>query len=412
MTASVLAKPPAQGSLTRYSIEHTRLRVTNAPVLPVPGATALGPVPGRPSTNLHPHRNWLPRAAFELPPERFSRYLDAPVPNLVDLVTTAARRVAADDIIIVRPIGSLAYARTTHDTLNTSWDVVRDLDIWVFLSSETIATAQWATLHQELLTHLHDVFTEHRVWSSRSDRTGYVYLRDQDANRRMVELKIADVAWLRQGLRRAHLRRANLLRTPRPAHFAEPRLEWAAHTPHENYFPTPAADGIFQDAITSIPRSEASYGQQHCFAENLAEAYRVLTPARLARATASQRHFYRYVRKVLKKQLLLAVMLGNERARSLAASELTMLSGPGSPGTDREFRDAFLRSSVATLTQLRRTVPNRLNHWMDYAFDDDVSLRPRFHPVQDSPPTGYENPPLDLRAPSPQDPVALSTGLE
>jgi hypothetical protein len=348
-------------ALASFSLEHTGLRLTRRPVMGTPEKMQSVIRPSSPAATLPAHRNWLPRAAYSLASQSFAGASGSAAHNLIDLVAQAARRVVVDDVVVVRPIGSFTYARSAG-VLN--WDLVRDLDVWVFVSAETIASDGWRELHTRLQRHVFEVLAENRIATDLSDRTGYVHLNGPDGKRRMVELKIADLGWLREGIQYAHLRRANLPRWPRPAHFDVPRLEWAAYTPHENYFAIPEAEQAFVDAVTSIGETDALYCLRQAYAENLAEAFRVLTPRRIFRAVRSQRLFAHDVSKVLKKQLVLAVMLGNETARRNIVTELEKTMDRDAPSPDFRARGQYLAECARNLQMLRTVDPQVFSVWV------------------------------------------------
>jgi hypothetical protein len=309
------------------------------------------------------HRNWLAEHDFLLPNERFSRYLDTPSVNLLDVLQTAAQRLTNDGIVVIRPIGSCAYARIDGQL---QWDLVRDLDIWIYVSPSTLEQGEWRQLHADMQQRVWEVLRERRVLSHRSRRTGYVYLREFDGRLRMVELKLADLSWLKAGLLRAHHRSPRLLRGPTAAHFEEPRLEWAGYTPYENYFPARAAEGAWQQNLDDITSAQALYGLHHTYAENLAEAYRVLTPVRLARATTNARLFFRYSRKVVKKLLMLAVMRGDEVERQARVAQLLDLQSGRDYAFSAQTRRSYLSGLVADLEELRcGGLPRAIAAWLE-----------------------------------------------
>lgn len=366
---------------------HTRLRVTNRPVTTVPARGEENPQLLNTGT-LPPHENWLPQSAFALPQEQFSRYLDAPSVNLISLLQEAASRMTADHQAVVRPIGSMVYARRGAFL---DWGFVRDLDIWVYVSPATLATADWTDLHVALQQHVFDVFSENYVWSHVSDHTGYVYLRDQDGQRRLIELKLANLDWLDVGLDYAHLRRSRLWRSPRAAHFVKPRLEWAAHTPYENYYPTAPAQAPFTERVTAISRTRAHAGLLHAYGENLAEAYLAATPGRMAVAIQSRRRFFRYTRRILKKQLLLAVMLGHEPARIAALAGLEALRDNDGPARNAASRSRYLAEVLHNLDILRSADATPFAAWLG-------GNRPRLNPTATLP-TPLSRLPASVRLP-------------
>lgn len=366
------ADPSARRRLLRYSVEHTRLRVGDRPVVEVPDLEAWHLSPDAPPAS-RTHRNWLQRDDFTLPNDRFSRYLDTPEVNLLDVVESAACRLAPDGQVVVRPIGSLAYART--DRL-LQWPVVRDLDLWVYVTTTTLTQGDWLDLHRQLQGHVWDVLQERRVLAHRSRRTGYVYLREFNGRTRMIELKLADVGWLHTGLHQAHRRCPKLLRTPIPAHFETPRLEWAGYTPYENYFPSHESESAFAAALRSITDPELDYGLHYTYAENLAEAYRVLTPQRLAQAAARPRMFFRYSRKIWKKTLMLAVMRGDEAAWSAAVQGLAHLQSGRDVAFAHSTRTDYLAALVLQLQRLRGDgIPAKVGRWSTSRHDGTIASR-------------------------------------
>ena len=359
---------------------HTKLRVTNQPVTQVPKRNSADTRLVSAGT-LPAHQNWLPQQAFDLPREQFSRHIDAPTVNLISLIQQAARRMAPDGQAVVRPIGSMVYARRG---LCLDWGFARDLDIWVYVSPATLATDQWTNLHAALQQHVFDVFREQRVWVHVSERTGYVYLRDDNGQHRLLELKLANLDWLATGLDYAHLRRSRLWRSPRAAHFVKPRLEWAAHTPYENYYPTSAAQQPFDQRVTTIPRAKAHAGLIHSYGENLAEAYLVATPRRLTAAIQNRRLFFRYTRKLLKKQLLLAVMLGHEAARLSALAGLEALRDSEEPARSTASRSRYLAEVLDNLNTLRTAGAAPFSAWLGSSRPDlnPTAQHPTLHPQE------------------------------
>ncbi len=331
------------GGFSRALLQH-RLRGTT--VVPVPSPDWArqdsGPQP--------PHHNWLTRADYRLPNERFARYLDIPEQNLIDLVEQAALPLTRDQVVVVRPIGSISYARD-HNGLD--WDLVRDLDIWVYLSHRSLAGRHWRQLHCELQDRCYQEMKRSGLWVQQSSDTGNIFLKSETGRPRMVEVKVADVAWLAAGLRHAHRRRSHLFHTPRAAHFDSPRLEWAGYLPYENYFPSAAGEQTFAAAVGSLTSAQTNYGLLHTFGENVAEAYRNLAPARTARAIAQRRWFFRTGRKALKKELMLATLLGDETRRSEAVRGLQAMT-TGIPMVDsRTGRREFLAARASSVQRLR-----------------------------------------------------------
>ena len=335
-------------SLSRFGVSHAYTRMTGSSVVPVPGRAFIRA--NRPAT-ITAHHNSLQRSDYDLPNDRFARYLDATQQNMIDLIEAAARSLSVDDVCVVRPIGSLSYAR---DENGLDWDLVRDLDIWVFLTGSSIAGRPWLWLHRELQNRVFSAMQERGLWVHQSEVTGNVYLRDESRSSRLIELKIADTNWLRTGLRLAHRRRSHLLHRPRPAHFDSPRLEWAGYTPHENYFSSPEGERVFRSQITGIREAEMRYGTMHTYAENLAEGFRALSPTHLAGALNQRRLFFRYTRKALKKELMLTTMLGDEERR-LGTVELLQQMLTGKPMVDSSgSRHRFLSERVAALHHLQK----------------------------------------------------------
>ncbi|MCH9719266.1 MAG: hypothetical protein K0U60_05290 [Actinomycetia bacterium] len=331
------------GGFSRALLQQ-RLRGTT--VVPVPSPDWArqdsGPQP--------PHYNWLIRADYQLPNERFARYLDVPEHNLIDLVEQAALPLTRDQVVVVRPIGSISYARD-HNGLD--WDLVRDLDIWVYLSHRSLAGRHWRQLHRELQDRCYRTMKQHGLWVQQSSDTGNTFLKSETGRPRMVEVKVADVAWLTAGLRHAHRRRSHLFHTPRAAHFDSPRLEWAGYLPYENYFPSAAGEQTFAAAVGSLTIAQTNYGLLHAFGENLAEAYRNLAPARTVRAIAQRRWFFRTGRKALKKELMLATLLGDETRHSEAVRGLHAMT-TGIPMVDsRTGRREFLAARASAVQRLR-----------------------------------------------------------
>ena len=331
------------GGFSRALLRH-RLRGTT--VVPVPSPDWArqdsGPQP--------PHRNWLTRADYQLPNERFARYLNVPEHNLIDLVEQATLPLTRDQVVVVRPIGSISYARD-HNGLD--WDLVRDLDIWVYLSHRSLAGRHWRQLHRELQHRCYQEMKKHGLWVHQSPQTGNIFLKSETGRPRMVEVKVADLAWLAAGLRHAHRRRSHLFHTPRAAHFDSPRLEWAGYLPYENYFPSSAGEQMFAAAVGSLTIAQSKYGLLHTFGENLAEAHRNLSPARTVRAIAQRRWFFRTGRKSLKKELMLATLLGDEGRRSEAVQGLQVMT-TGVPMVDsRTGRREFLAARASAVQRLR-----------------------------------------------------------
>ena len=358
-----LTRTAAPGpSLQRYGWEHLGLRWRRRPIAPVPrGPSEISGPADRRMNRLPPHRNWLAQDAFDLPHELFSRYLDRPSANLIEVITEAVCRLGGDGAAVIRPIGSVAYARLDGEL---EWDLVRDLDIWVYVSRETLRSAPWAELHQRLQRQVYEVLVERNVFADLSARTGYVYLRDAAGRRRMIELKLADLAWLRTGLRSAADRNPTLVRPGRPAHATKPRLEWSGYVPHENHYPNAAAAEAFDDQVAAIGQAEVIYAQRHVFVENLAEAMRVLGPARLREARHSERSLRRFWHKFNKKQMMLGVLLRDEDRRRRGLAGLLQLRDESTDWSRREQREQVLASMVAELTDLRGTGEEPLWRWI------------------------------------------------
>jgi len=339
-------------------VHHSRLRLTKSSVIDIPAVSDF-----RESAPLQ-HTNWMPKQGFDLSP-RFSRYLDFPRVNLIDAVTDAAQRLALDTEVLVRPIGSLSYsydpAAPTGECV--TWDLVRDIDIWVYLSDASIGQAPWRALHDDMLVQLRSVLEERQVWVDRSERTGYLYLRDESGHRRLIEVKLARFDWLRDGLTVAHRRQTHLFRGPRPAHFDSPRREWAAHTPHENYYGTPAGYRRLAEQLAFIPASLLLRGLHYTYGENLAEAYRALTPYRLLRAGYDRRLFFRYARKVRKKQLMLAVLQGDHAQRMRYRSELLALQTGEGVAFEARLRQRYMAGLAEELLRMSELPVSRLAHW-------------------------------------------------
>ena len=336
-------------SLSRFGLSHTYARMTGAPVVPVPGPGYVRA--GGPAT-IGSHRNSLQRSDYDLPDDRFARYLNISQQNLIDVIESAALPLSVDGVVVVRPLGSLTYAR---DVQGLDWDLVRDLDIWVLMTGRSIAGKSWLGLHRKLQDLTYQAFQERGLWVHQSEATGNVYLRDESGLRRMIELKIADLNWLKTGLIVSHRRRSHLLHRPRPAHFDSPRLEWASYTPHENYFVSHAGSDLFRSHITSIREVEMHYGRMHTYAENLAEGFRALSPSHLVGALNQRRLFFRYTRKALKKELMLKVMLGDEPGRRQTV-ELLQQMKTGQPMVESSSsRYEFIGERVAALRQLQQS---------------------------------------------------------
>ena len=331
------------GGFSRALLKH---RVRGTTVVPVPSSDW-----ARQDSGVQPpHHNWLTRADYQLPNERFARYLDVIESNLVDLVEQAALPLTRDQVVVVRPIGSISYAR---DQNGLDWDLVRDLDIWVYLSHRSLAGRHWRQLHRELQDRCYQTMKQQGLWVQQSPQTGNIFLKSETGRPRMVELKVADVAWLAAGLRHAHRRRSHLFHTPRAAHFDSPRLEWAGYLPYENYFPSAAGEQTFAAAVGSLTIAQARYGLLHAFGENLAEAYRNLAPARTVRAIAQRRWFFRTGRKALKKELMLATLLADGSRRLEAVRGLQAMT-TGIPMVDsRTGRREFLAARASAIQRLR-----------------------------------------------------------
>lgn len=353
--------PQPYRTATAYAADHFGKRLRHRPVAQIPRQR--GPDAGAPRAPVkanHGHLNWVPEDGYALPADRFNRSLGADQANVVELVRQAALAIAVDQVAVVRPVGSLTYARTAEDL---HWDLVRDLDLWVYVSKDTVARDGWLRLHQRLQTSVYETARSAGVWVSQSQRTGYVYLHEESGQRRMIELKIADLDWLETGLWLSHRRRPYLTRGPQPAHFDQPRVEWAGYTPFENYFPTPAAAQPFDGLVRRIRPRDIAYAAAHVHAENLAEAMSALTPTKMAAAAASRRHFFRYSRRVVKKQLMLAVLHGQACDRDWAVEQLLLLRSGDGVAHSRSTRVCYVAARAADLSRLASTDPLVLQRW-------------------------------------------------
>lgn len=287
------------GPVWDYSLAHTGWRVTGAAVpLDVTGGARL---PERLE-----HRNTSPRSAFDLPARRFG----APV-NLIDAVATALRRATGQPHSVVSPVGSLVYARDPE----LRWDVVHDADIWCYVPGSALAGRSLRRRHDDVQRVLYDVLSDAGVHVRQTPRTRYVMLGDAvDGRDRMVELKVADLAWLRRGLERIHLRACGVRARRSPAYAIRPRLEWAAYSAFENHYAT--ADAGFEQIIAEIPPSDALRGVRFVYHENLAAGMRRFGPAHVIESLASEARLARDRRGVLKKLLMLSVVRRDERMRA------------------------------------------------------------------------------------------------
>ena len=116
-------------------------------------------------------------------------------------------------------------------------------------------------------------------------------LRDAvDQRDRMVELKVADLDWLRQGLNRIHLRACGVRARRSPAYAIKPRLEWAAYSALRTTTPRPTP-------VRSDRRRAGSCGRpagvRFVYHENLAAALRRFGPAHVAESLVSDRRLAR-----------------------------------------------------------------------------------------------------------------------
>ena len=354
-------------TLRRFSRALLQKRLSGSSVVPVPSLDWAR----RSSPRLPPHDNWLTRTDYRLPNDQFARYLNVPDQNLIDLVEQAALPLTSDQVVVVRPIGSISYAR---DNDGVDWDLVRDIDIWIYVSSETIAGRHWRQLHHELQDRCYLTLKQQGLWVHQSSATGNIFLKSEGHRPRLLELKLADMDWLSAGLRHAHRRRSHLFHTPRAAHFDSPRLEWAGYVPYENYFPSAAGEEVFASKIGSIGTAETSYGLLHTFGENLAEAYRALAPAQTVRAMTQRRWFFRAGRKSLKKELMLSTLLGDESRRSAALRGLQTMK-TGTPMVDsRVTRSEYLTERASAVERLRLVDYPRLRRRAEVAIAADVVI--------------------------------------
>ncbi len=344
-----------------FGREHLWSRVRARPVVPVPPTPDdVADWPDR-RAPVQPHRNWLPRTAFQLPGGQFSRYRDMPEANLVDVIEEAVRRLTVDGVSVVRPLGSIAYARRSRVL---DWSVVRDLDIWVYVSRATLATGEWGELHSVLQRNVHDVLVERGVFADLSSRTGYVYLRDDSCRRRMIELKLAELGWLNDGLVAAAGRNPTLVRPGRPAHATVPRIEWSGYVPHENHYASAPGSEPFRRVVRSMSRGAVVFAQHHAHAENLAEGLRVLGPSRLRQALGDERKLRRYLHKVSKKQMMLGVLLRDDELRIRGLERVVALRGDMDL-SGRQARREILATTINELESLRHVDAPALRRWVE-----------------------------------------------
>lgn len=351
------------GSAWRYAAAHTRWRITGAAVpLAVIGP---GSLPDRSY-----HHNSLPRSAFDLPADRFG----APV-NLIDAVATALRQATGQPHSVVSPVGSLVYARDPE----LRWDVVHDADIWCYVPRAGLAGRSLRRRHDDVQRALFDVLAAAGVHVRQTPRTRYVMLRDAvDQRDRMVELKVADLDWLRQGLNRIHLRACGVRARRSPAYAIKPRLEWAAYSAFENHYAT--ADAGFDQIVAELDPAAVLRGVRFVYHENLAAALRRFGPAHVAESLVSDRRLARNRRGVLKKLLMLSVVRRDELMRT---DVLRQLREPAS--ADREVQVSDL---VAALRAAASVSEDSLAQWLRAPLD--LRSRPHRGQVHQSPRSGQE----------------------
>ncbi len=327
----------------RYAARHTRLRMAGASVpLRVDGEARL-------PTALA-HRNTLPRSAFELPADRF-----AAAANLIDCVADALASATGQSISVVSPVGSIVYARREQCLV---WDSVHDVDIWCYVPGTTL---RGKSLHRWHTTLQVEVFEELRRRGVRVELTRpnrYVNLIDQRGRRRMIELKVAHMDWLGEGLERIHRRYCGVRARRGRAYSMRPRLEWAAYSAFENHYASGDAQGTFDALIAALAPERALEGLRFVYHENLAAAWRRFGPAHIAESRMSNARFMRDKRGVLKKLLMLSVM---RRDTSQQQQILNELVAPPTTHTDRR---AEVRRLVAALTQLQAVDAASLASWL------------------------------------------------
>jgi hypothetical protein len=336
------------GSAWRYAATHTRWRMTGAAV----PFQVVGPVSLPPRIQ---HLNSLPRSAFDLPADRFG----API-NLIDAVATAVSRATGQPHSVISPVGSLVYARDPH----LQWDVVHDADIWCYVPRAALAARSLRRRHDDVQRALFDVLAAAGVHVRQTPRTGYVMVGDAvDRRERMVELKVADLDWLRQGLDRIHLRACGVRARRSPAYAIKPRLEWAAYSAFENHYATVASG--FDQIIASLDPADVLRGVRFVYHENLAAAMRRFGPAHVAESLVSDRRLARDRRGVLKKLLMLSVVRRDDVMRIEVLRQLRQ------PATGD--RDAQVHDLIAALQRASSVAQSTLARWLS----PDLRLGPQ-----------------------------------
>lgn len=315
------------------------------------------------------HRNTLARSHFGLDRKRFGQPDGAPgsawghgtvaasmAPNLVDIVESAVINLSDDGICVTRPVGSLAYLA---DGGEPDWPLVRDFDVWCYVSPQTMASMPIARLHGIAMRESYHAFARAGITTSINPRSDFVYLYDRHGPARLFEIKLASTDWLHTRL--AHCRMNFTMRFERrPAHALNPRKDWSVYAPFENHYATAAAEPVFAAAIGRLTRGDVCATTVRAYRNNLSQALSRFGLTIVTQAIRDPRHFAWLRTKTLK----VAVFLHHLRREPdrLEAAHSCLRVDAGSFESPRQ-RVAELEGLLDNLLAMRTVSARALMEW-------------------------------------------------
>lgn len=295
------------------------------------------------------HVNWLERNAFRLPLALFGqRAVDGSI-DLIDALDEALGTVAHDGLWVTKPIGSVAYARAGGDI---AWDLVRDIDVWCYVSAATMASAPLYDLTRDVLDALHDQLEERGI-RCRMTRRGNLLLLEDRRTPRLMEVKVADVAWLTEGLQHLEDRDMHVREPRKPPYVKQVRKEWAVFVDHENYFGSPPGEAALREQLGAMSELDRLRSSEYAYRDNLAVGMRQLKPERVAHATFHQYRFARYAMKVLKVAMVLSVIRRDHVTHRHVVQELRRFRAREIPWKGPRQRISYMSELMEMLERFR-----------------------------------------------------------
>jgi hypothetical protein len=295
------------------------------------------------------HRNTLRRQDFTLPAERFAAGRGAADVNLIDTLEKALAERVGNHVWVIRPSGSVVYARRDGEVL---WDLISDIDLWCFVAGDMFSRRSKTTFLHDLREGLARFLAEARIRTTFDARRD-LYLLDRRGKGYLVDVKLAELGWLTEGIAGLDRGSITLGKRRREPYVALPKEEWAVYRFFENHFPSEAAREIFRKAVQCETMKERRHMVEYVYLDNYVEALRAMKLTRVLKAILLRRKFEKYVSLILKKILFLGHLRRDAALRERALVELERTPVPDGPGRSMASRIRYLRLMIDLLEDLR-----------------------------------------------------------